>query len=188
MATVTNVRVMVPRVRRALENAGAPVDISDEEMKDRVADALADVILYTGSAFGKDLAVLAVDDDNVPQEYATSDALTLPEQSVVASQAALNYLVSLLIGLKVSETISDEAQTWTYDLSANIMRDAFAALKDSRDRALDAINESHTFDVYESFLAVRDVQTVALIEPWVARRSAGDAGVGGGIERDWRFG
>jgi hypothetical protein len=180
----TDIRVIVPRVRRALENAGAPATLSDDEIKDRVADAIADVILYSGSAFGKDLVVDEVDDDGVPVEYATSDALTLPEQSVIAAQAALNYIFVRFSAMKVSERIADEGQSWEYTMSASLIRDAFKALMEQRDKALEAVTSTGgTLDGYVSYIAVRDSATAAYIEPWVE-----GAGVGGGLERDWRFG
>lgn len=175
---------MVPRVRRALENVGADASLSDEEIKDRVADAMADVILYTGSAFGKDLVVTDVDDDNVPEEYATSDELTLPEQSVVAAQAALNYIFVRFSAMKVSERIADEGQSWEYTMSANLIRDAFKALMEQRDKALEAVAATNApLDRYSSFLAVRDSAVAAYIEPWVE-----GAGMGAGMNTDWRFG
>lgn len=177
----TDVRVVVPRVRRALENAGAPSSLSDDDIKDRVADAIADVILYTGSAFGKELVVKDTDEDGVPTEYETSDALSLPEQSVIAAQAALNYFFHGFSNLKVQERIADEGQEWEYTLSANLIRDALKALIDQRDKALEALGRAGmALERYESFIAVRDAHVAAYIEPWVH-----GAGVGG---QDYRFG
>lgn len=178
----TDVRVMVPRVRRALENAGAPTTLSDDEIKDRVADALAAVLLYSSSVFGKTMSVTAVDDDNVPVEYAVDPELTLPEQTVIAVQAALDWFFVGLASKKMVERIADEGTSWEYQLSPNLVRDALKALQTERDRALEAIAAQHgPLDAYESFLAVRDSAAAMMLEPWVYGLSAG------GLERDYRF-
>lgn len=155
-------------VRRAVVGAGAPADaIADDTVKDLVADAVADVILYTGSAFGKQLVVTDRDSNNAPDEYATSDELTLPEQRVIAHQAALNYFFFEFNDKKISETIQDEATSWEYTLSAQVMRDQLKLLQAERDKALEALAAGEVPDSYVSFIAARDYQTSRLIEPWV---------------------
>ena len=62
MADPVDIRVMVPRVRRALEGAGAPQVLTDDAIKDLTADAIAEVILYTGGVFGHELVVTDRDD------------------------------------------------------------------------------------------------------------------------------
>ena len=176
---------MVPRVRRAVEGVGVPAVLTDDQVKDLTADAIAAVILYTGSAFGKDLVVTDYAAGNVPDEYATSDALTLPEQTVVAVQAALDFFFVQFAATKVSETIADEAQTWTYQLSSTVIRDRLAQLRAERDRALDALMEGDPagFEAYSSFIAVRDQQVSMRVEPWV---DAMQSGIGGQqIEQGW---
>lgn len=158
---------MVPRVRRAVEGVGAAEVLSDDALKDLVADAIANVILYSGGLFGHTLIVTdTTGDPAVPSEYATEDALTLPEQSVIAAQAALDYFFHQLANVKVSERISDEAQTWEYTTSANLMRDRIKLLMDQRDRALEQLR-GYALDSYESFIAVRDLHVSQLIEPYV---------------------
>jgi hypothetical protein len=166
----SDVRVLVPRVRRAVEGAGAPAVLTDDALKDVTADALAEVILYTGSVFGKQLLVTATDSaTGAPTEYATSEPLTLGEAAVVSTQAALDYFFHRFANLKVSERIADEAQTWEYALSPTLLRDELAHLISERDKALQALEGAGgaIFEVYESFLAVRDARVSQLIEPWV---------------------
>lgn len=177
----TDLRVMVPRVRRALENAGAPTSLSDDEIKDRVADALAAILLYTGGAFGKTLIVTESDDDGVPQEYAVDPALTLPEQTVIGIQAALDFFFLSLVNKKMSESIADEAQTWDYTLSPNLFRDALKALQTERDLALTAVLNGSPLERYASFLANRDLNAAWALEPWVLGAGAG------GLNIDYRF-
>lgn len=175
---------MVPRVRRAVEGVGAPQVLSDDEIKDLVADALAEVILYTGGLFGKTLTVTERDENNAPIEYEVDPELTLPEETVVATQAALNHFFHEFQDQKISERIADESTTWEWAKSANLRTQQFQALVAERDRALEAIAETEgiVLDSYASFLATRDAYTAALVEPW----TIGAAGVGG--QGDFRFG
>src|SRR5688500_9923087 len=138
MATVTDIRVLVPRVRRRLEGAGAPEVLTDDAIKDLVADALSSILLYSGSIFGKTLDVAERDANNVPTEYTTSDELTLQEGAVVAAQAALDHFFFTFASLKTSERIADEAGSWEYARSATLLKDQLALLVKERDRALDA--------------------------------------------------
>lgn len=179
----TDIRVMTGRVRRAVEGVGATAVLTDDEIKDLIADALADIILYTGSVFGKLLLITSRGVNDEPEEYATSDELTLAEQSVVAAQAALTHFFYTFVNLKISERIGDEGQTWEYSLSATLLRDQLAFLIKSRDDALALVAAAGAavLEGYESFLAIRDSYTSRVIEPWVA----GNVGVGG---QDPRFG
>lgn len=166
----TDIRQMVPRVRRALEGAGAPEVLTDEAIKDIVADACADIMLYTGGLFGKTLTVTDRDlTTNAPTEYETSDELSLAEQSLLSAQAALSYFFFLFAGLKVRERIGDEANSWEYELSGALMRDQLKLLKQQRDDAIVAIAETSgaILDSYSSFVAIRDRETSRLVEPWV---------------------
>jgi hypothetical protein len=185
VATQTPVSALVPRIRRAVEGAGAPEVLSVDAVRDLAADAIAEVILYTGSVFGKQLVVTATDDQTgAPTDYATSDALTLPEQAVIATQAALDYFFHQFASTKVSERIADEAQTWEYTLSATLLRDQLKQLVAERDKALAALESGVPLESYVSFIAVRDAHTSQLIEPWVD----GNGGVGGQTSEDFRFG
>ena len=105
----TDIRILVPRVRRALGPAAA--DLSDDAVKDAVADAIADVLLYTGTIFGKTLTVTDRDEaTGAPSEYETSEELSLAESSVIAAQAALNHFFHIMQAQKISERISDEGR------------------------------------------------------------------------------
>lgn len=181
----TDIRVMTGRVRRAVEGVGTPAGLTDDELKDLIADALADIVLYSGAGvFGKELLVTDRGVNGEPEEYATSEELTLAEQSVVAAQAALTYFFYAFANMKTSERIADEAQSWEYTLSASLLKDQLALLIANRDRALEQVTASNTWPVegYESFLAARDLYTSVLVEPWVY-----GIGVGGG-QVDYRFG
>lgn len=162
--TATDIRILVPRVRRAIEGVGDGT-LTDDQVRDITADAIADIILYTGGLWGKDLLITRTDSD-IPSEYATSEALTLPEGSVVAAQAALSVITRELSTSKTSETISDEGQTWSYTLSAQALTQRLADIRDARDRALEAIERKHYVPTsFTSLLAERDHAIAGLIEP-----------------------
>ena len=157
-------------MRRAIEGVGTPEVLSADALKDLIADAIANVILYSGGLFGHELNVTATDPDTgAPTEYETEDALSLPEQSVIASQAALDYFFHDLANTRVSERISDEAQTWEYATSATLLRDRIRLLIDQRDKALEQLRGTAgpMLERYESFIAVRDIHVSQLIEPYV---------------------
>lgn len=163
---------MIPRTRRAVEGPGASSAalgaLPDDAIKDLIADALAEVQLYTGGIFAKQLVVLARDNIyGAPTEYGTTEELAIPEQTVIISQAALNYFFFHFVNVKTHETIQDEAQSWDYDLSPTLLRDQMKYLVDQRDKALATISEEMTVDAYESFLHVRDIQTSQFIEPFI---------------------
>lgn len=192
MATPTNIRVLVPRVRRAVEGPVPLAEpLSPDVLKDVVADALADVILYTGSAFGKTLNVTATDNDtHAPTEYETSDALSLMESAVIAAQAALTFFFYKLIGTKSEERIIDEAGEWQIRTSPTLLRDALKALQDARDKAIQALSDTNITDSYVSFLAVRDAEVSRYIEPWVLpeQNTLYSGHVALVLEEDFRFG
>lgn len=182
MAVQTDIRVLIPMVRRGVEGV-VPVSggLTDEQIRDLVADALADIVLYTGSAFGHTLLVTQLGAGGAPEEYATDDALTLAQQRVVSAQAALNHFFHTMVALKSQETIRDESTEWSYTTSANSMRDAWKALIEARDKALASLEGNQPTDTYISFLHERDSRVAAFVEPFFEA-----AGVGG-INQDWRF-
>jgi hypothetical protein len=166
-----DVRLVIPRVRRAIDgptassSAAVSSTLNDEAIKDLIADAISEVIWYA------------------PECDVTPD-LSLPEQTVVVAQAALDYFWQVFRDMKVSERIANEAAQWEYTLSANLLAEQFKLLKANRDDALARILEDNpTLDVYASFLAVRDAEVAALIEPWTV-----EAGGVGGQQLDYRFG
>lgn len=166
MAEPEDIRVLIPRVRRAVEGVGQPETLTDDEMRDLVADAIADVILFTGGVFGKELLVTVRDDTtNVPVEYATSEALTLPEGSIIAYQAALTAVWQTLKELKVSETIRDEGQEWSYTLSSTLLRDRIKMLQGLRDQALAQLTVPIGV-AFVSFLHERDRLAACQLEPF----------------------
>lgn len=183
-------RVLIPRLRRALEGPhGAtvtPSEFSDDEVNAIAADAIADLILYSGgnNIFGHQLEVVERDDFySAPTAWRTDAELTDAEGSVIVAQAALTHFALALKTMgKTKETISDEGQTWSWEMASNVLTEQIKGLRADRDRALEILEGKHVVaDSYINYLAVRDRYTDALIEPFANR------GVGG-IECDPRFG
>jgi hypothetical protein len=161
-----DIRVLIPRVRRAVEGIGAPEVLTDDQIKDLIADSISNILLFTGGVFGKDLIVTERDaTTNVPTEYATSEPLTLPEGSVVSYEAAITDAYSKVAELKTSETIRDEGQEWAYQLSANLIRDHLNYLIAQRNKALEEVGQMPT--AFYSFLHERDLLIANAVEPYV---------------------
>jgi hypothetical protein len=182
-----DVRLLVPRVRRAIDgptatsSAATSATLNDDQVKNLVADAIAEVLWYCPD-WGKTLAVTD-DEGGIPTEYEVDPDLSLPEQTVVAAQAALNYFFFEFINKKVSEEISNEAQSWRYQLSANLLTEQFKMLREARDQALETVAIANpTVAIFASFLHARDAETARLIEPFTV-----EAGGVGGQQLDWRF-
>lgn len=164
-----DVGTLVPRIRRALEgpkilDPSDPSRLSDAEAEAAAADAIADLILYTAGDWRHRLLPA----DGPPATTWTVDPeLTEGEESLIAHQAALTYFFYLLRGMRTHERIRNEGQEWEYTTSANILRDAFAVLKEERDLALAAIlRQNPVMARYASILAVRDKFTAAVVERW----------------------
>lgn len=175
-----DVRLLVPRVRRALEGpvplpSGA---LSDDQVVAVTADAIADVILLTAGAWNHTLEVTDTDvDTGFPDEWAISPELSLQEESVIAAQAAITYFFHRFRSEKISERIAQEGREWEWQKSANVLRDWIKLLQDQRDAALTALMRVHpALARYASILAVRDRAGAAMLEPWTVN------GLGGGQE------
>ena len=179
-----------PMVQRAVEG----VDASNWQLTSAdaymvTADAMAAVLLYTGSVFGSDLIVTGRDPStNAPTTFATAQQLTPDQMAVISSQAALTYFYHRFAGMKMSEEIGDEASRWSYTLSPSLLIAQLKLLQDTRDRALEAVNNQNGgMEAYISFLAIRDVTVARYIEPWVYGHPE-SYGIGaGGLEGDFRF-
>jgi hypothetical protein len=176
-----DIAVLVPAVKRALGAVGLGT-LSDDAVYGLTADALADVMLYTGSVFGTTLEVLTRDANGVPETYGTGRELTLPETAMIRAQAALNRLFVVLRDEKISERIADESQAWEWAKSAQLLRDQLKLLVDERDKALNALMaQGAALDAYESFVATQDSYVSQRIEPYLARWGSGDVGFPGFI-------
>lgn len=194
MTAVTDLndtRVLIPRVRRALDgphasgSAAASNTLSDDEVNALVADAIADLILYSGgsSVFGHSLEVVERDPYYMaPTAWRTDTALDEWEGSIVVAQAALGYFIQQVKVLKTSERIADEGQEWEYTIAASVLTEQIRALQKARDEAIEVLQSQNVVtDDYINFLAVRDQATAALIEPWSPA-----IGGGGGQQLDPR--
>lgn len=185
---------LIPRLRRAIDgpagDSGLAAPLDDAQLKEAAADAIADVIFYTGGLFGHTLVVLDRDDAyNAPNDWAVDPELAPEEETVIVAQAAINFFFHFFKGLKVSETITNEGQSWEYALSANVVKTQFDQLVKMRDQALAQVERQHPVPtLYASFLEARDWQTSRLIEPYVDALPVLPQGAGGGLEALESFG
>lgn len=158
---------LIPRTRRAL---GGPVaantTLTDDEVKALIADAVAEVVFYTGGVFGHQLLVTNRDGTyNAPDEWAIDPALDEAETTVIVAQAALSYFFHEFRDLKVQEEIANEGASWSYSLSANLVLEQMKMLREARDKALDNISALIPV-VWVNLLEARDAATAAAIEPY----------------------
>lgn len=195
---LTDLRVLVPKTRRACEGpygppAGLPV-LSDEQVYQIVADACAEVQLLTGTLFGHELRVKKRDPlRGFPTDWNTDVILTEWEGAVIVTQAAINYVYHLFREAKSGETIKDEGQEWTWSRSANLLVLQVKQLSETRDKAIEMLERVNApLDVYVSSVAERDKFAAAFLEPWVSEIGAPVpyAGLGGASPGgfDYRFG
>lgn len=164
---------LIPRTRRALMGPGnvmpaGVADLTDDQVKALIADAVAEVVFYTGGVFGHQLLVTDRDGTyNAPSDWAVDPALEESEATVITAQAALTFFFHEFRDLKVQETIANEGASWTYQLSANLVLEQMKMLRAARDRALDqlsALNPVPT--LWVNLLEARDAATDAAIEPY----------------------
>jgi hypothetical protein len=173
-ANPKSTRVLIPRVRRALDGpaalaSGSPgVTLTDPQVEALVADAIASVIFFTGGLWGHQLVVTERDDNyGAPIAWETSDELTEAEATVIVAEAAIGYFFQMVKDLKVQETISNEGQSWQYALSANAIVEWLKHLRQMRDDALTRVDEASPIaPAYASFLYTRDAYAASHLEPF----------------------
>lgn len=185
-----NVEVLIPRTRRTIDgplasgSASVSSSLSDPQVLALIADSIADVIYYTNGAWPYTLSGADEDGYGAPTTFTVEPDIPLEGQTVVIAQAALTYFFHRFSDAKVMETISNEAQSWQWQKSASLLTDYLKLLREARDKAIDLItlDTAGALDGYISFLAVRDAQTSAIIEPYVETALVGVGQI------DYRFG
>lgn len=173
---IRDVRVLIPRMRRALDgpqatgSASVSATMSDDQITAVIADAIADVIFYSSGAFGRKLEVVERDANYMaPIAWRTSEELSEDEISVIVAQAALNYFFNALSTLKTGETQKEADREWTWSISASAVAERVKELRAQRDRAIELLTSQNVIaEAWVNTLAVRDSYTDFLIEPWAA--------------------
>lgn len=177
---VQDVRVLIPRVRRAIEGPVPPSTgaLTDTQVEALAADAIADIILLTGGEWDHTLTANEVDETGgFPIHWEVDPELSLEEVALVAAQAALQQVFYTLKDAKVSERIKNEGVEWEWSKSASLLRDYLKMLMQMRNEALKALQAANPVMArYASILQVRDPVMAAVIEPWVP-----GGGLGGGL-------
>lgn len=189
VADLTDLAVLVPWARRACEGpfgppAGLP-SLQDNVIYPMIADACAEIILFSGSLFGHTLDVAGRDPlAGYPIQWKTSQVLDQWEAAIVICQVALDYYFHVFRDMKTSESIKNEGTEWEYTLSANVIRSYIQSLQDQRDLALRGLKAHHpVIDRYASNIRVRDQATVAMLEWWdTVSPGLHGAGIPGGQE------
>jgi hypothetical protein len=172
-----DVRALVPRVRRAIEGpvpltSGA---LTDGQVEALAADCIADIILLTEGLWGHTLDPSETDPDTgYPLHYTVDPELSLPEQSLIASQAALQNFIFTVKDGKVSERIRNESREWEWSKSSKLLSDWLQQLISARNSALDTVTAVNPpMARYASILAVRDTLAAAVLEPWTSGSGRG---------------
>jgi hypothetical protein len=171
-----DIRVLIPRMRRALDgpqatgSASPSTSLDDEQVTNVIADAIADVIFYSNGAFGHSLIVKERDDYyQAPVAWETSEELREEEATVIIAQAALNYFYNTLTEMKTQQTIRRADEEWSYTISATAMSERIKSLRDARDAALSELQSvGLVSEAWINTLLVRDARTDVLIEPYQA--------------------
>jgi hypothetical protein len=158
----------VPRVRRAIYGPTSPVTgaLRDDELEAMAADALADIILFTNGGWGHTLLIAARDEaTNAANKWQVDPPLGPDEETVVVAQAALSFFFHEFKDKKVQETITQEGRTWSYTLSAQVLREQIQLLRDQRDRALRALlDQNPVLARWVNTVYVRDRLAAAVID------------------------
>lgn len=187
---LTDLKVLVPRARRKIEgpwgNPGNRPPLSDTQVYEMVGDAVGEVVMHSGSFFHHELLVKARDPlGGFPTAWKTDTALSEYEAAIITAQVALNYYFYLFRDMKISETVQNEGTMWTYELSANVIRNYLESLRDERDKAIEGLRINvPVLDRFASNIRVRDQATVAVLEWWAGSYDQGGAagGLPGGQE------
>lgn len=169
MADPADLKELIPRTRRAIAGPAGDATLTDDQVLALIADAVAEVVFYTGGLFGHTLIVTGRDTSyNAPNAWAVDPALEDAEATVVVATAALGFFFHEFRDLKVHETITNEGAAWDYDLSANLVLEQMKALRAQRDTALEAVMRAHPVPaVWINLIEARDYVTAHAIEPWL---------------------
>lgn len=178
-----DLRELIPRTRRAVEGPAVLPDgtagrLTDDQVLALIADAVADVIFYTGGLFGHTLTATERDATyNAPTNWSVDPDLKLEEETVIIANAALSFFFHEFRDLKVHETIANEGASWDYDLSANLVLQQIKLLQEQRQQALDRILDSHHVPtVWVDTLWAREIAGIHAIQRFH------ELGVGGQAE------
>jgi hypothetical protein len=178
-----DLRVMIPRMRRAIDgpratsSASVAATLSDSEVLGLIADSTANVILLTGGSlvFGYELEPTHYDPFyKAPDQWQTNKELTPLAQDVIIAQGAIDFYAHKLRSEPfTSEKIADEAQQWEWTKSAQMMSVQLKMLAEVRDRALEMLERINApVEAYISSVAERDKLAAVYLEPWVSEIGA----------------
>lgn len=164
-ADLTDIAVLVPRVRRALGDAAD--GLTDQQVKERAADAIAGILLFSEGEMGVRLEVKDRDEFGAPTDWRTSRELTEEEGTVIVLQAAIDALDSSLSGL-VAEKFGTGVDRYEYQVSAQALTAKLKRLLADRDRAIEILLRGERAPVaWVNTLGVRDRGADMAVNPWL---------------------
>lgn len=168
---------LIPRTKRAIEGPAGTAGpaLTDDQVKGLIADAVAEVVFFTGGVFGHQLLVTARDATyNAPSEWEVDPVLEPDEETVIVACAALAYFFHEFKDLKVSEQIANEGAQWQYQLSANVVLEQMRGLRSIRDAALERVADNHMIPTqWVNLLEARDLVAATAVEPFQVSSGAG---------------
>lgn len=171
-----DLRTLIPPTRRAIDGPTATsttapsTTLSDDQLTGMIADAVAEVIFFTGGVFGHELQVTDRDDTyDAPSAWAIEPELDESAKTVIVATAALNHFFYVIRDLKVAETIGDEGSQWSYQLSAQLLTERVRYLQKIRDQALEQVEAQNPIATgWIDLVHGRDRAFVHAIESWHA--------------------
>lgn len=181
---LTDLKVLVPRARRKVEgpwgNPNGKPPLTESVLYNMIGDAVGEIIMLSGSFFHHELKVKQRDPlGGFPTDWQTDTPLTEWESAIICAQVALNYYQYLFRNMKVSESVKNEGTEWSFEISANAIRNYYESLVKERDRAIEGLRVNiPVLDRFASNIRVRDQATVAVLEWWAG---AYDSNAGGGL-------
>lgn len=185
---LTDLKVLVPRARRKVEgpwgNANGRPPLSETQVYEMIGDAVGDMIALSGAFFHHTLIVKERDAlGGYPTAWKTDTELEEYEAAIICAQVALNYYFHVFNNMRIMETIQNEGTLWTYQLSANVIKNYLETLRDERDKAIEGLRTNiPILDRFASNIRVRDQATVAVLEWWDQQSDASAGGLPGGQE------
>ena len=167
-----DLQVVVPKARRKTEgpfgNPNGKRPLTNAEVYNMVADATGELAML-GQGWWKNKLVVKTRDPQrgFPTEWQTEKMLSEYEAAIICAQVALDYYYQIFRDMKIAETISNEGTQWSFQVSANVLRNYLEGLKDEREKAIQGLRVNvPVMDKWASNIRVRDQATVAVLEWW----------------------
>ncbi len=167
-----DLQVVVPKARRKTEgpfgNPNGKRPFTNAEIYNMVADATGELAMLGQAWWHNHLVVKTRDPQRgFPTEWRTETVLSEYEAAIICAQVALDYYYQVFRDMKIAETIQNEGTMFSFQVSANVLRNYLEGLKDEREKAIAGLRVNvPVMDRWASNIRVRDQATVAVLEWW----------------------